>query len=86
MGERRRGVRGRRVHPVGAFPAFFGLLEFTTAVEVLVERILWTLVVVLIVLLLAGRIRELLDIDRLLVFTGDALRRQRAKAAVEQVR
>ncbi|MQY21255.1 EamA family transporter RarD [Nocardia macrotermitis] len=47
----------------GAFPAFFGLLEFTSAVEILVQRILWTLVVVLIVLLVAGRIREMLDID-----------------------
>ncbi|WP_084530986.1 EamA family transporter RarD [Nocardia miyunensis] len=48
----------------GSFPAFFGLLEFTNPVEILVERILWTLVLVLIVLLVAGRIRELLDIDR----------------------
>jgi chloramphenicol-sensitive protein RarD len=47
----------------GSFPAFFGLLEFTDAVEILVERILWTLVVVLIVLLLTGRIRELRRID-----------------------
>ncbi len=48
----------------GSFPAFFGLLEFTNPVEILVERILWTLVVVLIVLTVAGRIRELLAIDR----------------------
>ncbi len=47
----------------GSFPAFFGLLEFTNPVEILVERILWTLVVVLAVLLAAGRLRELRDID-----------------------
>ena len=47
----------------GAFPAFFGLLEFTDPVEILAQRILWTLVVVLAVLLLAGRLREMLEID-----------------------
>ena len=47
----------------GSFPAFFGLLEFTNPVEILVQRILWTLVVVLAVLLLAGRLREMREID-----------------------
>ncbi|BAD56629.1 putative membrane protein [Nocardia farcinica IFM 10152] len=47
----------------GLFPAFFGLLAFTGAVEVLAQRILWTLVVVLVVLTLAGRLRELRGID-----------------------
>ncbi|MFJ4657770.1 EamA family transporter RarD [Nocardia sp. NPDC088792] len=48
----------------GLFPAFFGLLSFASAGEVLAERILWTLVVALILLLLAGRFRELRGIDR----------------------
>ncbi|MEV6773146.1 EamA family transporter RarD [Nocardia sp. NPDC051030] len=47
----------------GLFPAFFGLLSFASPVEVVAERILWTLVVGLIVLLVAGRIRELRRID-----------------------
>lgn len=47
----------------GLFPAFFGLLSFANPVEVLVERILWTLVVALIVLIVVGRIRELRTID-----------------------
>lgn len=45
------------------FPAFFGLLDFAGPVEILVQRILWTLVVVLIALLAAGRLRELWTID-----------------------
>lgn len=47
----------------GLFPAFFGLLAFASPVEVLAERILWTLVVALALLLVAGRIRELRRID-----------------------
>ncbi|MFI6869622.1 EamA family transporter RarD [Nocardia sp. NPDC050406] len=47
----------------GSFPAFFGLLSFASPVEVLAERILWTLVVALLVLVVAGRIRELWAID-----------------------
>ncbi|MBF6426765.1 EamA family transporter RarD [Nocardia cyriacigeorgica] len=43
----------------GAFPAFFGLLAFAPATEVLAQRILWTLVVVLIVLIAVGRLGEL---------------------------
>ncbi|MBL1077840.1 EamA family transporter RarD [Nocardia sp. 2] len=48
----------------GSFPAFFGLLIFASPIEVLAERILWTLVVSLTVLLLVGRIKELRSIDR----------------------
>lgn len=47
----------------GLFPAFFGLLAFAGAVEVLAERIVWTLVVVLVVLAVSGRLRELRGID-----------------------
>ncbi|MCM6773299.1 EamA family transporter RarD [Nocardia sp. CDC159] len=47
----------------GLFPAFFGLLAFANPVEILVQRILWTLVVVLVLLLVAGRLRELRSID-----------------------
>ncbi len=47
----------------GLFPAFFGLLSFASAGEVLVERILWTLVVSLLVMALAGRLGELRRID-----------------------
>ncbi|UGT60717.1 EamA family transporter RarD [Nocardia asteroides] len=47
----------------GLFPAFFGLLAFADAVEVLAERIVWTLVVVVIVLAVTGRLRQLRGID-----------------------
>ncbi|MCU1645623.1 MAG: Protein RarD [Nocardia sp.] len=47
----------------GMFPAFFGLLTFATPVEVLAERILWTLVVSMLLLLVTGKIRELRGID-----------------------
>ncbi|MFE3444800.1 EamA family transporter RarD [Nocardia sp. NPDC059180] len=47
----------------GAFPAFFGLLAFAPATEVLAQRILWTLVVVLIVLVAVGRLGELRQIS-----------------------
>ncbi|MFF0529296.1 EamA family transporter RarD [Nocardia amikacinitolerans] len=47
----------------GLFPAFFGLLAFASAVEVLAQRILWTLVVVLAVLVVTGRLREMAGID-----------------------
>ncbi|WP_405497980.1 EamA family transporter RarD [Nocardia sp. NBC_00511] len=47
----------------GLFPAFFGLLSFASAGEVLAERILWTLVVALIALLVTGRFGELRRID-----------------------
>ncbi|MFC9438084.1 EamA family transporter RarD [Nocardia sp. NPDC057030] len=43
----------------GLFPAFFGLLAFAGAAEVVAQRILWTLLVVLAVLLVSGRLREL---------------------------
>ncbi|WP_460727933.1 EamA family transporter RarD [Nocardia heshunensis] len=47
----------------GLFPAFFGLLSFAGAGEVLAERILWTLVVSMLALLITGRIGELRRID-----------------------
>ncbi|WP_327121755.1 EamA family transporter RarD [Nocardia sp. NBC_01730] len=47
----------------GLFPAFFGLLAFARAGEVVAQRILWTLVVVLTVLAASGRRRELRDIS-----------------------
>nr|WP_067996010.1 EamA family transporter RarD [Nocardia pseudobrasiliensis] len=47
----------------GLFPAFFGLLEFASPVEILAQRILWTLVVVLALLAVSGRLRELRTID-----------------------
>ena len=43
----------------GAFPAFFGLLAFAGPVEVLAHRILWTLVVMLTVLAITGRLAAL---------------------------
>ncbi|MGV9616860.1 EamA family transporter RarD [Nocardia xishanensis] len=46
----------------GLFPAFFGLLAFASAVEVLAQRILWTLAVVLVVLVVTGRLREMAGI------------------------
>lgn len=47
----------------GLFPAFFGLLAFAAPAEVVAQRILWTLVVVLGVLALTGRLRQLRGID-----------------------
>ncbi|WP_280309379.1 EamA family transporter RarD [Nocardia abscessus] len=43
----------------GLFPAFFGLLAFASPGEVVAQRIVWTLVVVLAVLAVSGRLREL---------------------------
>lgn len=43
----------------GLFPAFFGLLAFASAAEVVAQRILWTLLVVLAVLMVSGRLGEL---------------------------
>ncbi|MGK8559218.1 EamA family transporter RarD [Nocardia gipuzkoensis] len=43
----------------GLFPAFFGLLAFAGAGEVVAQRIVWTLVVVLVVLAAGRRLREL---------------------------
>ncbi len=43
----------------GLFPALFGLLAFASPGEVVAQRIVWTLVVVLAVLAVSGRIREL---------------------------
>lgn len=47
----------------GLFPAFFGLLAFAGAVEILAQRIVWTLAAALVVLAVAGRLRELRGID-----------------------
>ncbi|WP_336085968.1 EamA family transporter RarD [Nocardia sp. SSK8] len=47
----------------GLFPAFFGLLAFASPAEVVAQRIIWTLVVVSLVLLATGRLRELGGID-----------------------
>ncbi|AFU00324.1 EamA family transporter RarD [Nocardia brasiliensis] len=47
----------------GLFPAFFGLLAFASAAEVVAQRILWTLVVVLAVLAATGRLGQLRGID-----------------------
>lgn len=48
----------------GLFPAFFGLLVFAGPVEILAHRILWTLVVMLVVLLISGRLRRMRGISR----------------------
>jgi chloramphenicol-sensitive protein RarD len=47
----------------GLFAAFFGLLKFANPVEVVAQRIVWTLVVVLVVLIVTGRLREMRGID-----------------------
>ncbi|MEV0295035.1 EamA family transporter RarD [Nocardia sp. NPDC050710] len=47
----------------GLFPAFFGLLAFASPAEVVAQRIVWTLLLVLVVLALAGRLREMRGID-----------------------
>lgn len=48
----------------GFFPAFFPLLEPAGALEILGNRIVWSLVVMAIVLTLMRRWRELLAVDR----------------------
>ncbi|MGW5923334.1 EamA family transporter RarD [Nocardia fluminea] len=47
----------------GSFAAFFGLLSFAAPAEVVAQRIVWTLVVVLVVLTLTGRLGGLRGID-----------------------
>ncbi|MET7772863.1 EamA family transporter RarD [Nocardia sp. NPDC005366] len=47
----------------GLFPAFFGLLAFAGPAEVVAQRIVWTLLLVLVVLALTGRLREMRGID-----------------------
>lgn len=47
----------------GMFPAYFGVLDFAGPIEILAQRILWTLVVVLVLLFAAGRLREMRTID-----------------------
>lgn len=43
----------------GLFPAFFGLLEPAGAVEILAHRVLWTLVLMIVVLAVMGRLGTL---------------------------
>ncbi|MGY0497797.1 EamA family transporter RarD [Nocardia sp. FBN12] len=47
----------------GSFAAFFGLLAFAAPAEVVAQRIVWTLVVVLAALTLTGRLGSLRGID-----------------------
>ncbi|MFC6011939.1 EamA family transporter RarD [Nocardia lasii] len=47
----------------GSFAAFFGLLAFASPAEVVAQRIIWTLVVVLVLLALTRRLGELRGID-----------------------
>ncbi|MFQ6326306.1 EamA family transporter RarD [Nocardia sp. CWNU-33] len=47
----------------GLFPAFFGLLGFAGPAEVVAQRILWTLILVVGVLVVNGRLREMRGID-----------------------
>lgn len=47
----------------GLFPGFFGLLGFADAIEILAQRIVWTLAVALVALAVAGRLRQLREID-----------------------
>ncbi|MEU4651188.1 EamA family transporter RarD [Nocardia fluminea] len=47
----------------GSFAAFFGLLSFAAPAEVVAQRIVWTLVVVLVVLTLTGQLGGLRGID-----------------------
>lgn len=46
----------------GLFPAFFGLLAFAGPAEIVAHRIVWTLVVMLAVLAVMGRLRGLREI------------------------
>ncbi|MBH0780128.1 EamA family transporter RarD [Nocardia bovistercoris] len=48
----------------GLFPAFFGLLHFADPAEIVAQRIVWTLLLVLIVLTIGGRLRELRGIAK----------------------
>ena len=43
----------------GLFPAFFGLLSFAGSVEILAHRIVWTLLLMLVVLAVGGRLGSL---------------------------
>lgn len=47
----------------GTFPAFFGLLDFADPLEVLAHRVVWTLVLMLIVLAVLGRLASLRGIS-----------------------
>ncbi|SDH50759.1 chloramphenicol-sensitive protein RarD [Rhodococcus triatomae] len=48
----------------GAFPAFFGLLGDAGPVEILAHRVVWTLVLMLAVSAIAGRLGRLRRLDR----------------------
>jgi chloramphenicol-sensitive protein RarD len=59
----------------GMFPAFFGLLSFTGAADILAHRVLWTLVLMVGVILATRQIRALRGLSRrtwLLVAAGAA--------------
>ena len=43
----------------GMFPAFFGLLAPAGAIEILAHRVLWTLLLMVIVLAVMGKLRTL---------------------------
>lgn len=47
----------------GLFPAFFPLLKPATAFEVLAHRIVWTLLLMVVVLVATGRLRDLRTLD-----------------------
>ncbi|WP_054812134.1 EamA family transporter RarD [Nocardia arizonensis] len=47
----------------GLFPAFFGLLAFADPFEIVAQRIVWTLAMVLVVLAVTGRLREMRGIE-----------------------
>lgn len=57
----------------GMFPAFFGLLSFTGAVDIVAHRVLWTLVLMIGVILVTRQVRVLCGLSRrtwLLVAAG----------------
>lgn len=47
----------------GLFPAYFGLLAAAGPVEILAQRIVWTLLVMLVVMIVAGKLRGLRELD-----------------------
>lgn len=47
----------------GLFPAYFGLLAAAGPVEILAQRIVWTLLVMLAVMIVAGKLRGLRELD-----------------------
>lgn len=59
----------------GLFPAFFGLLAAASALEILAHRVVWAALTMLVVLLVAGRLRDLRGFSRRtwLLVTGAAM-------------